>query len=48
MSGLFLAAGGEARNDDEGAGRIYHIPLRNILESRPAFHKRKQIQRLDR
>jgi acyl-CoA hydrolase len=48
MSGLFLAAGGEARNDDEGAGRIYHIPLRNILESRPAFLKRKQIQRLDR
>jgi len=47
MSGLFLAAGGKETHTPDTEERSFEIPVANVLKSRKAFLKRKQIQRLD-
>jgi acyl-CoA hydrolase/RimJ/RimL family protein N-acetyltransferase len=48
MAGLFLAVGGTESHDGIDDERGFEIPVTGILASRPAFLKRKSIQRIDR
>jgi GNAT superfamily N-acetyltransferase len=48
MAGLFLAAGGTSEAADSADERMFRMPVKHILKSRPAFLTRKHIQRLDR
>ena len=48
MAGVFLAAGGTEESHSADEDRTFHMPLGNILSSRPEFLNRKQIERLER
>lgn len=48
MAGLFLAVGARETRCGPDDERGFEIELKDILASRPAFLKRKRIQRLDR
>lgn len=49
MAGLFLAAGGtETKSSMDDDERCFDIPVEEILRTRKAFLKKKNIQRIDR
>ncbi len=47
MAGLFIAAGGVEAPSHGGDERGFEVPVAKILASRPAFLKRKHIQRFE-
>jgi GNAT superfamily N-acetyltransferase len=48
MAGLFLAAGGVEDQPAGEDGRMFRMPVAEILRARPKFLKSKQIQRMER
>ncbi len=48
MAGLFLAVGATETGGAGDDGRGFEVPVAGILSLRPAFLKRKRIQRIDR